>query len=925
MKAMRFLCLSLLVVGLAWSAQAEQLVVYGFTDSTPAPTAAHAFVDASNFSISAGSITYGSAQSATWTGSGVPYAQGVGGWAAEDFEGAKYWEFTLGAVGDATFSITNISFLYRQTAALEDITTAYSINGTQINTVPYAGSNTTGSYADAIAGYDDITNVVIRIHGWGATSTAGDFRLDDVRIEGTVDIPAGDFPPVVANPSVDDITPFSAMLGGEVTFDGFLPISKRGVYYSETQGFTPPGQGTKVSEDDGPYGEEAFEVEVAGLDPFTTYYFRAFAVNTEGTGFSDEASFMTAPDYPEGTVVIDFEGDGETTGDIYNVGTRTLSGYDFDFTSVMIGTDASDWKNGERSARIRGYGNSALTMLEDLTNGLGLIEFSYSRYGTDSQESLVVEYSTTAGANWMSIGDPFTADDTVQTFSEVVDVGGNVRIRFRMENTELSDSNRRMNIDDIAMTPSDEPPSVIPPTVVSPTATDIDGVTATLGGDLIDVGDSTVVERGIYWSVTQSFDPRLDGHKVSEFGSFVEGVFTMAVTNLAPNETIYYRAFALNAAGEGFSSDKSFQTGFSVPIVEVPPATDISDVSAMLGGTITSDGGHDITERGVIYSDNPDFDPELEGTPVSETGTFGEGAFALAVTGLDAATEYTFVAFAVNAEGTAYSVKSAFETWPPPPSDLLAYFAFTGDSESPSYTAAGVNATDFDVSAGSISLTFATAAEDWEALGGAEPYAQGSGGWAEDDQESAKHFFIELSAEPGETMTITNISYLHRRTAEGPDTAGVSIDGASIFVGDLPSVTVVPVSIPVTEYVDITNAVIRFSGWGDTTGGGLYQIDNVLVQGTVSGEPGPDPQPVEVTFTVTAGDPAAVTFVGEACVWYALQFTTDLTDPDGWVYVLDEFDEPIQVEGDGVTPRTLSDEDPADELRVYRLVQTDAP
>lgn len=167
-----------------------------------------------------------------------------------------------------------------------------------------------------------------------------------------------------------------------------------------------------------------------------------------------------------GSYIVDFEGEGETKPG-YASGTVNLSGLDWNMTETLIGTSDADWKNGLRSARLRGYGDSSMTMLEDLTNGLGTISFQYRRYGTATQVDWMVEYSVNGGATWTQVGDDFTApaSDDVQTFSEDVEVGGNVRVRIKRA-TETGGVNRQLNVDDIVMTPSDEPPpGDLPPIV----------------------------------------------------------------------------------------------------------------------------------------------------------------------------------------------------------------------------------------------------------------------------------------------------------------------------------------------------------------------------------------------------------------------------------------------------------------------------
>lgn len=153
-----------------------------------------------------------------------------------------------------------------------------------------------------------------------------------------------------------------------------------------------------------------------------------------------------------GQYIVNFEGTGETKT-AYASGNVTLSSISWNMTEALIGTETADFKNGLRSARLKGYGTSAMTMLADKANGIGTVSFQYRRYGTDGQVDWKVEYSTDSGANWTQIGAAFTApaSDVVQTFSESVNVSGNVRLRIKRA-TETGTTNKRLNIDDITLT-----------------------------------------------------------------------------------------------------------------------------------------------------------------------------------------------------------------------------------------------------------------------------------------------------------------------------------------------------------------------------------------------------------------------------------------------------------------------------------------
>ena len=97
--------------------------------------------------------------------------------------------------------------------------------------------------------------------------------------------------PVVATSAVTQITENSAVLGGNVTYDGNATVTERGVVYSTSPNpvitnlnnfIRPCGSGT---------GE--FTYNATTLQANTTYYVRAYAKNEKGTAYGTEVSFTT--------------------------------------------------------------------------------------------------------------------------------------------------------------------------------------------------------------------------------------------------------------------------------------------------------------------------------------------------------------------------------------------------------------------------------------------------------------------------------------------------------------------------------------------------------------------------------------------------------------------------------------------------------
>jgi len=151
---------------------------------------------------------------------------------------------------------------------------------------------------------------------------------------------------------------------------------------------------------------------------------------------------------PLTTYFVDFE-DG--TKGSYGSGNVILNGLSWNMTECLIGTLSQDWKNGLRSARLRGFTNSEMTMLQDKTGGIGTITFFYSRYATDAQVQWIVEYSINGGVTWIPVG-TFTADGTVQQFTAVVNQPSSGRIRIRHNSGGDGSTNRRTNVDNITIT-----------------------------------------------------------------------------------------------------------------------------------------------------------------------------------------------------------------------------------------------------------------------------------------------------------------------------------------------------------------------------------------------------------------------------------------------------------------------------------------
>lgn len=94
--------------------------------------------------------------------------------------------------------------------------------------------------------------------------------------------------PSVVTSNVSNITSSSAKCGGTVTGDGGVSVTSRGVCWGTSQNPTT-SDNIKTSGS----GVGNYNVTLNNLSPNTTYYVRAYATNSEGTGYGEQKKFTT--------------------------------------------------------------------------------------------------------------------------------------------------------------------------------------------------------------------------------------------------------------------------------------------------------------------------------------------------------------------------------------------------------------------------------------------------------------------------------------------------------------------------------------------------------------------------------------------------------------------------------------------------------
>ena len=139
-----------------------------------------------------------------------------------------------------------------------------------------------GSFSSYITGLTPGTTYYVRAYATTSQGTAYGEELSFTTQDGV---------PTVSTVLVTNIASNMAMSGGIVTADGGSSVIARGVCWS-----TSPNPSIHDNHSNNGSGIGSFTSSITGLETNTTYYVRAYASTSFGTGYGDEVSFSTNDD-----------------------------------------------------------------------------------------------------------------------------------------------------------------------------------------------------------------------------------------------------------------------------------------------------------------------------------------------------------------------------------------------------------------------------------------------------------------------------------------------------------------------------------------------------------------------------------------------------------------------------------------------------
>lgn len=203
--------------------------------------------------------------------------------------------------------------------------------------------------------------------------------------------------------------------------------------------------------------------------------------------------------------------------------------------------------------------------------------------------------------------------------------------------------------------------SVKAPELTTADAIDIGTTTCLIVGNLTGLGTSNVVQHGHVWSSTNQNPTTADPKTELGGASSVPKEFRSAVFGLSLNTTYYYRAYATNADGTGYTAVKTVKTLNQI----APTATtgDISNISltgATVGMNLVTVGTNTNITAGVCWS-NSNQTPTVADTKTS-AGANSPQFFSNTLQSLQPGTTYYVRAYATSPVGTGYGDVKTFKT-----------------------------------------------------------------------------------------------------------------------------------------------------------------------------------------------------------------------------------------------------------------------
>ncbi len=413
--------------------------------------------------------------------------------------------------------------------------------------------------------------------------------------------------PTVVTGSSGSISYYTAVCGGDVLDDGFLPVTARGICWDTIPEPTTAGPHTVEGT-----GKGNFASTLANLEAGTTYHFRAYAVNDLGTSYGVTKSFTTLANTTPAVTTMNVTGitgiSAMAGGIVTDDGGLAVSERGICWAThpdptvddqVMYFTTPADTFSSE----ISGLSNNTTYRVRAFArNALGIAYGANKTFKTHYPPTITLTSSETTNTSVTvshSISTPATitsdgvcwslssnfSDDTCRTYSHTTNTlnhNHSTTITGLVPGTTYYLQAFAENVAGLAYSNSLAITTDPLPVVVTDSVTILDNNTAECWGHVVYDGGLPITDKGICWNTTGN--PTLSDLHLSATGSS-NAHFVQTMNNLFLDTIYHVRAYAINSFDTAYGEVIDFvtRTEYGVPC---PGDTTVTDIDGNLYHTV---------------------------------------------------------------------------------------------------------------------------------------------------------------------------------------------------------------------------------------------------------------------------------------------------------------------------------------------------